>query len=137
MKNRIFFVCVHNAGRSQMAKAFFNKLVPEDSNWYAESAGTEPSENINPIVVEALNELLIDITREKPHKLDFSKITNKDRLISMGCNIHESCPITFRDAIEDWDLEDPHNQGIEKIREIRDIIKLKVVALIQELSKSN
>ena len=133
MKNRIIFVCVHNAGRSQMAKAFFNKLVPEDSNWYAESAGTEPSENINPIVEEALNELLIDITTAKPHELDFNNITDKDRLISMGCNIHESCPINFRDAIEDWELEDPHDQNIEKVREIRDIIKIKVKNLIQEL----
>ena len=120
-----------------MAKAFFNHLVPKSSNWYAESAGTEPSGNINPIVAEALNELLIDITAEKPHELDFNKITNKDRLISMGCNIHESCPISFRDAIEDWNLEDPHNQDIEKVREIRDIIKLKVIALIEELPKSN
>ena len=120
-----------------MAKAFFNKLVTENSNWYAESAGTEPSEKINPIVVEALNELLIDITTEKPHELDFNKITDNDRLISMGCNIHESCPIKFRDSIEDWELEDPHNQDIEKVREIRDIINLKVVALIQKLSKSD
>ena len=105
MKNRIIFVCVHNAGRSQMAKAFFNKLVPENSNWYAESAGTEPSEKINPIVVEALNELLIDISTEKPHELDFNKITDNDRLISMGCNIHESCPINLEIQLKTGSLK--------------------------------
>ena len=133
MKNRIIFVCVHNAGRSQMAKAFFNNLVSINSNWYAESAGTEPSDNINSIVVQAIDELSIDISTEKPRELDFNTLNDTDRLISMGCNIHESCPINFRDAIEDWELEDPHEQNIEKVREIRDIIKIKVKNLIQEL----
>ena len=137
MKNRIIFVCVHNAGRSQMAKAFFNNLISTKLNWYAESAGTEPSEKLNPIVVEALNELSIDITAEKPRALNFNTLTSTDRLISMGCNIQQSCPINLRKAIEDWELEDPNDQDIRKVREIRDIIKIKVENLIQELSITN
>tara|TARA_B110000116_G_C16627394_1_gene486661 strand:- start:36 stop:446 length:411 start_codon:yes stop_codon:yes gene_type:complete len=136
MKNRIIFVCVHNAGRSQIAQAFFNQLVPNNFNWYAESAGTKPLENVNPVVVEALHELEIDITTEKPQELDFNTITNKDKLISMGCNIHENCPIELQKTIEDWELEDPNNQGIEKVREIRDIIKGKVQYLIEKLGNN-
>ena len=120
-----------------MAKAFFNNLISAKLNWYAESAGTEPSEKLNPIVVEALNELSIDISTEKPRELNFNTLTSTDRLISMGCNIQQSCPINLRKAIEDWELEDPHDQDIQKVREIRDIIKIKVENLIQELSITN
>ncbi len=120
-----------------MAKAFFNSLISKKSKWYAESAGTQPSESLNPIVVEAMNELSIDISAEKPRALNFNTLTGTDRLISMGCNIQESCPINLRNDIEDWELEDPKNQDIQKVREIRDIIKIKVENLIEELSITN
>jgi len=133
MKNRIIFICVHNAGRSQIAQAFFNQLVPNDLNWYAESAGVEPSDKINPTVIKVMKESGIDISSEKPKRLDFCTINTDDRLIGMGCDIHDSCPINLQDSIDDWELEDPHNQNIWKIKEIRDIIKDKVQSLIEEL----
>lgn len=128
----ILFVCIHNSGRSQMAEAFFNQLA--DGKAKAISAGTNPGSIVNPIVVEAMREISIDISRNKPKLLTLNMAENADRMITMGCgaDAESICPACIIKT-EDWKLDDPHAQPIEKVRQIRNAVKSLVIKLIDEL----
>ncbi len=128
----VLFVCVHNSGRSQMAEAFFNQLTGGKAE--ALSAGTKPADDVNPVVVEAMKEIGIDISRNKPKALTFEMAENAEKMITMGCGADaaEVCPASFIET-EDWKLDDPHEQPIGKVREIRDEVKDRVIELIREL----
>ena len=127
---KMLFVCVENTGRSQMAEALFNKYA--DSRFEAISAGTVPGKQVNPLVVEALEEIGIDVSRKKPKLVTDEMIEEADKIITMGCGA-DFCPVNFLPKVEDWGLEDPKDKPIERVREIRDNIERMVKALIQEL----
>jgi protein-tyrosine-phosphatase len=129
MKN-VLFVCVHNAGRSQMAEAFFNRMVEGKAVGF--SAGTQITETINLLVVEALQEVGIDISREKPKMLTLDMMDRADKVITMGCGVDGICPASIVPS-EDWKLEDPAGKPIETVRKIRDEVKLRVEKLIVEM----
>jgi arsenate reductase len=128
----VLFICVHNAGRSQMAEAIFNRLA--DGRHIAKSAGSKPADHVNLVAVEALKEIGIDISGRKPKKLDADLALWADLAITMGCG-DEPCPVVTGE-IRDWDLEDPHGKSIEKVREIRDDIRRRVEALVKELDET-
>jgi len=126
----VLFVCVHNAGRSQMAEAFFNHLAK--GRVQAHSAGTQPS-SLNPTVVEAMREVGIDISKNKPKLMTLEMAEQADRVITMGCGgIEGACPGAIVQA-EDWGLEDPRGKSLEVIRKIRDEIKERVTMLLNEI----
>jgi len=127
---KVLFVCVHNAGRSQMAEAFFNQLAKGKAKGF--SAGTEPADKVNPVVVKAMREVDIDISRRKPKMLTLKMLDDADRVITMGCGVEGVCPASFVPT-EDWQLEDPEDKPIEKVRQIRDGIKAKIETLVKEL----
>jgi len=132
----VLFACVHNSGRSRMAEAFFNDEVAKRgiSDLRAVSAGTQPSDAANPTVVATMAEVGLHIP-ETPGRLltlDLTKQTIK--FISMGCGDAEACPARLRDDMEDWEIEDPKGQSIEKVREIREVVRQRVVALVDELT---
>ena len=127
---RMLFVCVENAGRSQMAEAFANyygkgKLI-------ASSAGNKPADKVNPTVVEALKEKGIDISSNKPKQITAQMAMDVDLIVTMGCNDQGICPGPFFKPTVDWKLEDPKGKPIEKVREIRDEIEHKVQILLKE-----
>lgn len=128
---KVLFVCTHNAGRSQMAEAFFNKMVKEKAKGF--SAGTQPSDKVNPIVVEAMREVGIDIHHKKPKMLTLEMMEGVDRVITMGCGAEGVCPASFVPT-EDWQLDDPEGKPIEQVRQIRDEVKTRVKKLIKELN---
>jgi arsenate reductase len=127
---KILFVCVHNAGRSQMAEAFFNHYAKGKAQAF--SAGTHYASRINPIVVEAMGERGIDISNKRPKMLTLEMLGVADKVISMGCGVEGVCPATFVPT-EDWQLEDPEGKPIEQVRAIRDEIEAKVRTLIEEI----
>lgn len=129
----VLFVCVENAGRSQMAEAFFRKYAPEKFN--AISAGTVPSSQLNPMVVQVMKEVGIDMTQQFPKSLSNEMIENTSKTINMGCMDKESCPTLFVDDVLDWNISDPKEKSIDDVREIRDQILKKVLQLIQSLEK--
>ena len=112
----ILFVCVQNSGRSQIAEAMLNKLAAGRAR--ATSAGTKPAKEIDPTVVEVMRESGIDIGNQTPKRLTIEMIGQADRVITMGCGVEEVCPGTFVET-EDWNLDDPRGQPLEKVREIR------------------
>lgn len=118
----VIFACVHNAGRSQMAAAFFNQ--PASPNARAMSAGTQPSDRVHPVVVLAMQEVGIDLTRETPQLLTPALAIGAQWLITMGCG--EACPVVPGVKREDWILDDPAGQPIERVRAIRDDIRARV-----------
>ena len=124
----ILFVCVENAGRSQMAEGFFKKYSPE--GYQAASAGTKPISEINPVAIEAMNEVGIDITNQKSKELTEEMIRTSDKIINMGCMEKEACPSLFLNNLLDWNIEDPKEKPIEKVREIRDEIDQRVKELV-------
>lgn len=128
-KPSVLFVCVHNAGRSQMAAGFLRAL----SHGRVEvlSAGTEPKDRINPVAVEAMAELGIDISDNTPKVLTTQVVQSADVVITMGCG--DACPIFPGTRYEDWQLEDPAGQSIEAVRPIRDEIRSRVEQLLAEL----
>jgi protein-tyrosine-phosphatase len=127
---KILFVCVENAGRSQMAEGFFRKFAP---NFEVISAGTEPRSQLNPIVVKVMEEIGIDITNQTPKLLSNEMIQESFRTVNMGCVDRESCPSLFVHDVLDWNIVDPKGRSIEEIRKIRDQIKFEVLALIKKL----
>jgi protein-tyrosine-phosphatase len=127
---KILFVCVHNAGRSQMAEAFFNQMAKGKAKGF--SAGTQPADRVNPMVVEAMREVGIDVSRRKPKMLTIKMLEDVDRVITMGCSVEKACPASFVPT-EDWELEDPEDKPMEKVRQIRDEIKAKVDELVRTL----
>ena len=129
MARRVLFVCVHNSGRSQMAEAFAREL--SEGRLDAESAGTEPTTGLNPVVVEAMRERGLDISGQQPKLLTPEMAGCADRIFTMGCYADGACPAFMLDA-EDWALDDPHGQPIERVRAIRDDVEARVRALIAE-----
>ena len=128
----VLFVCVHNAGRSQMAAGFLRALAGDRVE--VRSAGSLPAEQINPVAVEAMREAGIDITAEAPKVLTTEAVQTSDVDITMGCG--DACPIFPGKRYEDWKLEDPAGQGIEAVRPIRDKIKARIEELLRELLPS-
>jgi len=131
MPVNILFVCVENAGRSQMAEAFFRKFASERFN--VSSAGTTPSSQLNPIVVQVMKEIGIDMTDQMPKLLSSSMIKNSSKTVNMGCMDKESCPSLFVKDVLDWNISDPKEKSIEEVRIIRDKIKSEVLNLIESL----
>ena len=125
----VLFVCVHNAGRSQMAAGYLRHFAGERVEVL--SAGSEPKDQINPIAVEAMAEEGIDIANNTPKVLTTEAVRDSDVVITMGCG--DACPIFPGKRYEDWQLEDPAGQGIESVRVIRDDIKGRIQALLAEL----
>jgi arsenate reductase len=130
----VLFVCVHNSGRSQMAEAFFNNMAKGKA--HAISAGTQPANVVNPVVVQAMREVGIDISGNKPKMLTLEIVEKADLMITMGCGAEAGavCPASFIET-EDWALEDPEGKPIAQVRRIRDEIKEKVTHLLANLSK--
>ena len=128
----VLFVCVHNSGRSQMAEAFFNQLAKGKAQ--ALSAGTQPADKVNPLVVEAMKEIGIDISGNEPKALTIEMVEKADRMITMGCGAEAGavCPASFIET-EDWALEDPKGKSLEQVRKIREEIKKRVTRLLSEL----
>ena len=123
------FVCVHNAGRSQMAAGFLNHLSGGAVD--VRSAGSMPADQINPVAVDAMLEEGIDIRQERPKVLTPEAVKASDVVITMGCG--DACPIFPGKRYEDWKLDDPAGQGIEAVRPIRDEIRRRVLVLLDEL----
>jgi arsenate reductase len=128
-KPSVLFVCVHNAGRSQMAAAFLTHLSNGDVE--VRSAGSAPADSINPAVVEAMKEIGIDISHEVPKVLTTEAVIESDVVITMGCG--DACPFFPGKRYLDWKLNDPAGQGVASVRPIRDQIKALVEGLISEL----
>lgn len=125
----VLFVCVHNAGRSQMAAAWLQHLAGDRVTVL--SAGSAPAESINPVAVEAMREVGIDIAGNRPKVLTTEAVKDSDVVITMGCG--DTCPFFPGKRYEDWVLEDPAGQGIESVRPIRDEIKSRIEALLAEI----
>jgi protein-tyrosine-phosphatase len=128
-KPSVLFVCVHNAGRSQMAAGFLRYLAGDTIE--VRSAGSEPAERINPVAVQAMAEEGIDITAEQPKILTTEAVKASDVVITMGCG--DTCPFYPGKRYEDWVLDDPAGQSIEVVRPIRDEIRRRVEHLIEKL----
>lgn len=132
-KPTVLFVCVHNAGRSQMAAGFLRELGGDRVE--VRSAGSEPNHMLNPTAAEAMAEVGIDITDQHPKILTPDTVKTSDVVITMGCG--DACPIFPGKRYEDWALEDPAGQGIETVRTIRDDIRARIHELLTSLSISS
>jgi protein-tyrosine-phosphatase len=127
---KILFVCVENAGRSQMAEAFAKKYGKD--KFIVSSAGNKPAERVNPVVVEVMKEKGIDLSMNKPKLITFRMAQDSDLIVTMGCNDQGICPGPFFKPTVDWALEDPKGKPIEKVRQIRDDIEKRVQELIAQ-----
>ena len=129
----VLFVCVHNAGRSQMAEAFLRRLRPDV---VALSAGTMGAGSLNPVAVEAMREVGVPMDGHTPKLLTDDMVAKADRIVSMGCGVDaDACPVRFL-VTEDWGLDDPAGKGIEEVRRVRDAVRARVEALAAELAAS-
>ena len=128
-KPSVLFVCVHNAGRSQMAAGYLRHLAGDAIE--VRSAGSMPADQINPTAVDAMREEGIDITSEQPKILTTAVVQASDVVITMGCG--DACPFFPGKRYEDWELDDPAGQGIDAVRPIRDDIKSRIEALVADL----
>ena len=128
-KPAVLFVCVHNAGRSQMAAGFLRHLAGDRVE--VRSAGSMPAEQINPVAVEAMAELGMDITAAQPKVLTPAAVERSDVVVTMGCG--DVCPYFPGTRYEDWELDDPAGQGIDAVRPIRDEIRARIESLLAEL----
>ncbi|WP_030437253.1 arsenate reductase ArsC [Actinoplanes subtropicus] len=128
-KPSVLFVCVHNAGRSQMAAGWLRHLAGDAVE--VRSAGSEPADRINPAAVAAMREAGIDITAETPKKLAYETAQDSDVIITMGCG--DACPVFPGKRYEDWQLDDPAGQDVEAVRPIRDEIRRRIEALLADL----
>jgi protein-tyrosine-phosphatase len=131
----VLFVCVENAGRSQMAEGFFRKYAPR--GYTTLSAGTKPSGDINPLVIEVMKEIGIDISNQKSKEITEDMIRNSTKIVNMGCMDKSFCPTFFIPNVMDWGIEDPKGKPMEKVRKIRDEIDTKVRELAAELTKDS
>jgi MIP family channel proteins len=127
----VLFVCVHNAGRSQMAEAFVNALSNGSAKGF--SAGTDPASLVNPVVAQAMKEVGINISQTSPKRLTLEMVQSADKVINMGCLAGQICPSTLV-PMEDWQLEDPQGKSLEEVRRLRDEIKRRVHELLSELA---
>ena len=128
----VLFVCVHNSGRSQMAEAFFNLLAA--GKFIAYSAGTFPGKTVNQAVVDAMREIGIDISDNKPKLLTQGMLDVAWKVITMGCNVEDACPANMV-ITEDWGLDDPNGQDLIMVRTIRDKVSYRVRALLNEMGQ--
>ena len=129
-KPTVLFVCVHNAGRSQMAAGYLTHLAGD--NVRVLSAGSDPGDALNPVAVQAMAEVGIDITSAAPKLLTTDAVQESDVVITMGCG--DTCPIYPGKRYEDWDLDDPAGRGIEAVRPIRDDIERRIQHLLSQLA---
>lgn len=129
---QVLFVCVHNAGRSQMAAALLKRYAGPRIE--VRSAGSMPAGEVNPTVVEAMSELGIDISHETPKMLETDVVADSDVVITMGCG--DACPVFPGRRYVDWVLDDPSGKSLAEVREIRDEINRRVRALVEELDAS-
>ncbi|MPZ27433.1 MAG: heat-shock protein HtpX [Micromonosporaceae bacterium] len=125
----VLFVCVHNAGRSQMAAGWLRQLAGDRVE--VRSAGTEPADQVNPVAVEAMREVGIDIAGQPPSRLEYDTAQASDVIITMGCG--DACPVFPGKRYEDWPLADPAGQPIHVVRRIRDDLRDRVRRLVDEL----
>ncbi|HUS22123.1 MAG TPA: arsenate reductase ArsC [Aeromicrobium sp.] len=126
----VLFVCVHNAGRSQMAAGYMRQIAGDRVTVL--SAGSEPADRVNPVAIEAMAEEGIDIAGNQPKVLSTEAVQESDVVITMGCG--DTCPFFPGKRYEDWELDDPAGRGIEEVRTIRDQIRARVEALIAEIA---
>ena len=126
---KILFVCVENAGRSQIAEGFLREYAPK---FKVLSAGTKPKSQLNPTVVEVMKEIGIDITTQKPKELTEEMISSSIT-VNMGCMDHESCPSLFVKDVINWNIPDPKDKEIEQVRKIRDQINNEILNLVKKL----
>jgi len=126
---RVLFVCVHNAGRSQMAQGWLRFLAGDRVD--VRSAGSVPADQVNPVAVRAMAEIGIDITTEQPKLLTAAEVRTSDLVITMGCG--DSCPVFPGTRYQDWPLPDPAGQPIEVVRQVRDQIRTRVEVLLTDL----
>lgn len=131
MTPTVLFLCVHNAGRSQMALGWFKHVAAETARAY--SGGSEPADAINPVAVEAMAEAGIDITREYPKAWTDEMLQAADVVITMGCG--DACPVIPGKRYEDWPIDDPSGQPLDVVRRIRDDIEQRVRTLVDELQQ--
>lgn len=129
---KVLFVCVENAGRSQMAEAFAKHYGKGKIE--ATSAGTMPSKEVNPVVIQAMREKGIDISKNKPNPLSTKIIQEAEKIVVMGCDAQGFCPASLLKKVVEWELEDPKGKSIEKVRKIRDMIERKVKNLISKIT---
>jgi arsenate reductase (thioredoxin) len=127
----VLFVCVHNAGRSQMAAGWLRSIAGDRVEIW--SAGSEPANQVNPVAVEAMREVGIDISGETPKILTTDSVSRSDVVVTMGCG--DTCPYFPGKRYEDWELTDPAGQPIEVVRQVRDEIKGRVLTLVDDLAK--
>jgi arsenate reductase (thioredoxin) len=126
----VLFVCIQNAGRSQMAHALFERAA--GGRHEARSAGSRPAEHVHPEVVDVMRELEIDVTGRQPHKLDDDDMQWADLVVTMGCG--DECPFIPGKRYEDWELDDPAGRPVDEVRRVRDDIAVRVDALVAELA---
>jgi arsenate reductase (thioredoxin) len=131
-KPQVLFLCVHNAGRSQMAAGWLRHMAGDSVDVF--SGGSEPAETINPFAVQAMAEVGVDITASTPQKWDTETIRSADVVVTMGCG--DTCPVFPGKRYEDWELTDPSGQPIEIVREVRDDIADRVRDLLDSLGVS-
>ena len=132
----ILFVCVENAGRSQIAEGFFNsKYTPK--GYRAISAGTRPASQINPLAIEVMKEIGIDISGQKSKIITEDMIKSSEKSVNMGCIDKTECPMLFINNVVDWGIEDPKGKPIDNVREIRDEIERRVKEIAQSLQRQN
>ena len=128
--SHVLFVCIQNAGRSQIAEALFTRAASDADE--ARSAGSRPAAHVHPEVVDAMRELGIDVSRNTPHRLDDEDMRWADVVVTMGCG--DECPFIPGKRYIDWELDDPAGQPVERVREVRDEIRRRVEGLIGELA---
>ena len=131
MSQTVLFVCIENAGRSQMAEGFFRKYAPME--YVPLSAGTTPTEKINPLAIKAMKEIGIDITDQKPKVLTDEMIRKSSKIVNMGCMDRQSCPALFVNNMIEWSIPDPKNKPIDEVRKIRDEIEIRVMEFVATL----
>jgi arsenate reductase (thioredoxin) len=134
LEKTVLFVCVENAARSQMAEGFFNKYAPK--RYRAISAGTTPVQQINPMAIEVMKEVGIDISNKKSKDITDDVMRNSTYIVNMGCMEKESCPSLFLHNLLDWSIEDPKGKSVEKVREIRDEIEQRVKEIVASIKAS-
>ncbi|WP_101477266.1 arsenate reductase ArsC [Candidatus Nitrosotalea bavarica] len=127
----VLFACIENAGRSQMAEGFFRKYAPK--GWTAMSGGSSPKSYVNPLAMEVMKEIGVDISSHKSKILSEDKIRGAELKVNMGCMDTTECPTLILGNYVDWGIEDPKDKPIEKVRKIRDEIEIRVKELVKEL----
>lgn len=128
---KILFVCVENAGRSQMAEGFFRKYAP--SGYEPQSAGTKPTGTVNPLAIAVMKEIGIDISNQQPKIISDSMIHQSFRTVNMGCMDKESCPALYVQNVLDWEIPDPKGKSLDEVRKIRDLIEKRMRELCKTL----